>query len=337
MHAALLYQKLADKTVKCELCPRYCVIKNGHRGYCQTRQNIDGNLMALGYGRIVSAAADPIEKKPLFNFYPGSRVMSVGALGCNFSCLHCQNWEISQLREPGHATQTHDVSPEQLIQIALQNQCRGIAWTYNEPTINIEYAIDGAKLAKAAGLYTVLVTNGYITPEGLDLIGPWMDAFCVDIKGWNDFYPDVCKAGSIQPVLDSTIRAKQKWNMHIEVITNIIPTLNDKEQDLTAIAHWILDNLGNLVPWHVSRFYPMYKLAHLPPTPVEALVQARKIGLTAGLKYVYTGNIPGDQGENTYCPYCHNILIERAGYRIEQLNINDKKCQHCQSEVSIIL
>lgn len=336
MRTALLYQKLEDKTVRCQLCPWQCVIAENHYGVCNARKNYEGDLVAAGYGQIVSIAPDPIEKKPLFNFYPGSRVMSVGALGCNLKCLHCQNWEISQAKTDNTAPPTRYISPEDLINLTKMSHCQGIAWTYNEPSINIEYALDGAKLAKQEGLYTVFVTNGYISEAGLDLIGPYLDAYCVDIKGWGNFYPNISKVKNIEPVLDSTLQAKTRWNMHVEVITNVIPTLNDSEEDLKHIADWVRDKLGPDTPWHISKFYPQYKLSSLPPTPTSTLTRSRQIGLEAGLTYVYTGNVPGDDGENTYCPVCHKTIIERQGYQIKAINIHEHKCTFCQAEVAVI-
>ncbi|HCT86294.1 MAG TPA: AmmeMemoRadiSam system radical SAM enzyme [Candidatus Margulisbacteria bacterium] len=336
MHTAILYQK-SDDRIHCFLCPWQCKIAEGKSGVCGIRQNNGGKLFATGYGQVVSIAADPIEKKPLFNFHPGTKVMSVGSLGCNLCCKHCQNWEISQIKEAGAIRKTTYIEPELLIDQASHYNCKGIAWTYNEPSINIEYAIDGAKIAKENGLYTVFVTNGYITEQGLDAIGPYLDAYSVDIKGSDSFYRSIAGVQGIEPVLKATKRAKDMWNMHVEVTTNVIPTINDSDKELTETGKWIMDNLGPDCAWHISRFYPQYKLAHLPATSPSTLSHARDIGLSLGLRYVYTGNIPGDKGENTYCPSCNNILIERTGFTANQINIENNKCKFCHTEVGIII
>lgn len=338
---AMLYEKLADNMVKCNLCPWRCAIHPGKGGFCGVRQNIDGKLFSLIYGKTSSVAADPIEKKPLFHFYPGSKVLSFGTFGCNMRCGHCQNWQISHVvmikgvdpkktyyveREP----MTEYISPERAVELAKENGCQGIAWTYNEPTIWFEYTYDVAKLAKEAGLYTVYVTNGYITPEALDTIAPYLDAYRLDIKGFNnDFYFKLAKIKDFKPILEAGIRAKKKWNMHVEVITLVIPTMNDDDKQLKDIAEWIVKNLGDDVPWHVTRFVPYLEYSHLPTTPVKTLERAQKIGYDAGLKYVYVGNVPGHPGENTYCPKCKKILVERIGYGVGAKNISESKCKFC--------
>ncbi|MFC1511307.1 AmmeMemoRadiSam system radical SAM enzyme [Candidatus Margulisiibacteriota bacterium] len=287
---ALFYEKLSDSKVRCTLCPWDCKIAPGKAGICGVRQNIDGKLYSLIYGKVSSVAVDPIEKKPLYRFHPGTRVLSLGTYGCNMKCGHCQNWNIAH-KSSGPSD---FILPEKLVDLAKENNCPGIAWTYNEPTIWFEYALEGAKLAKAAGLYTVFVTNGYINPEPLDMIGPYLDAYSVDIKGFtNEFYQKLAKVKSFQPVLEATIRAKKKWKMHVEVTTLVIPTLNDDEAQLKSIADWIVENLGPDTPWHVSRFMPYLEYKHLPPTPVETLEKAKAIGIGAGLKFVYIGNVPG--------------------------------------------
>ena len=277
-------------------------------------------------------AVDPIEKKPLFHFYPASRVFSLGGWGCNFHCKHCQNWEISQQTLWGNSRK---LLPKEAIKLAKEYKCGGIAWTYNEPTIWLEYALDSAKLAKEEGLYTVYVTNGFFTEEALDTIGPYLDAWCVDVKGFSDaFYRELAKVVKWRKVLEIAKRAKEKWGMHVEVITNIIPTMNDDEPQLRGLATWVRDELGELTPWHVTRFYPYYKLQHLPPTPVSALERAYKIGREVGLHFVYVGNVPGHAGENTICYSCGKLVVNRVGYDTRVVGLDGSKCRFCGAELN---
>jgi len=274
--------------------------------------------------------------------------LSLGTLGCNMRCIHCQNWEIAHvvLVEGLHEQKVYNVltedrseliSPEKAVEMALESGAEGIAWTYNEPTIWFEYTYDCAKLAKQNGLYTVYVSNGYITPEALDAIGPYLDAFRVDIKGFTkDFYQKLARVSNFETILEATKRAKEKWNMHVEIITLIIPGWNDDEKQLRDIAAWIKTNLGENTPWHVTRFVPYLELKDIHVTPVETLEKARKIGLDAGLKYVYIGNVPGNTGENTYCPKCRHLLIERVGYETGIKGLKDNKCDFCGETIPII-
>jgi pyruvate formate lyase activating enzyme len=338
---ALFYDKLENDRVQCRLCPYNCKINPGKFGLCGVRQNIEGILYTLNYGEISSLANDPIEKKPLYHFHPGSNVLSVGTLGCNMQCIHCQNWQISHVSfEKGQEDierGTEFISAESLVKLALKYKSAGIAWTYNEPTIWFEYCLDGAKLAKRRGLYTVWVTNGYVNPEPLDMIGPYLDAFRVDIKGFNnDLYSRLAKIHDFTPILEAAKRAKKKWNMHVECITLVIPKWNDDDVQLRQIAGWIKENLGAETPWHVTRFQPYLDLSYLPPTAVSTLEKARQIGLDAGLKYVYIGNVTGHNGENTYCPKCQKVIIERVGYGVHTPKIKDGKCIYCGEPIPII-
>lgn len=349
MKEALFYEKLDGGKVKCTLCPHYCVLVDGKVGFCGVRKNNEGVLETLIYGKVSSMAADPIEKKPLYNFKPATLVFSMGTLGCNMHCGHCQNWEIShvilaqafdseKMFAISNERQTEYVSPEDAVQMALDNDCEGMAWTYNEPTIWFEYTLDCAKIAKQKGLYTVYVTNGYINPEPLDMIAPYLDAYRVDLKGFtNDFYKKVAKVPSFEPVLESSIRAKKKWGMHVEIVTNIIPTLNDDEKQLTDIAVWIKENLGKETPWHVTKFTPCLEYKDLSTTPEETLEIAHDIGKKAGLEYVYIGNVYGHQYENTYCPNCASLIIERQGFEVVNMDIESGKCPYCLRELSIRL
>ena len=293
MKEAILYEKLENKKAKCNICQHRCVISEGKRGLCQTRLNKDGVIYTLIYGQVSSLHADPIEKKPLYHFHPGSLCLSLGSLGCNFKCSGCQNWEISCAEIDEQASGTRYISPEDLIDLALQNNCRGVAWTYNEPAIWLEYALAGARLAKEKGLYTVYVTNGYITPEGLDLIGPYLDAYRVDIKGFSrETYKKIAGITNFVGILDTAKRAKEKWSMHIECVTNITPDINDNLDELKKLASWIANNLGKDTPWHITRFYPNYKLTDLAATSVSYLEKIKEMALNQGLKYVYLGNVP---------------------------------------------
>ncbi len=337
MKEAILYEKLEDKKVKCHVCPRYCLISPGKRGYCATRYNQDGVLYTLIYGLVSSLAADPIEKKPLFHFYPGSLALSFGTLGCNFRCKHCQNWQIAHAKPDLEEKNFTRISPEEAVSLAKRHGCRGIAWTYNEPTIWLEYTLDSAKLCKKEGLYTVYVTNGYITFEALDTIGPYLDAFRVDVKGFtNEFYEWLANVKDFSPVLQAAIRAKEKWGIHVEVVTNIIPTANDDEKSLREIARWIKNSLGANTPWHVTRFYPYLELSHLPPTPLETIERAREIGLEEGLNFVYVGNVPGYSGEDTICFNCGNLVIKRSGYELLKYEVKKGKCGFCGADLNIV-
>lgn len=316
LQEALLSEKLRNGRVGCNICQRRCRIPEGGVGYCRTIINYQGVLYTTIYGVISSAAVDPIEKKPVFHFKPGSKCFSVGTLGCNFRCVFCQNWQIAfaDALESG-GTCTTGVTPEKLVKFAQSENCQGVAWTYNEPGIWLNYTLDCARLCKEAGLYTVYVTNGYATPEHLDMIGPYLDTYRVDLKSMDDeFYRKLIKVPSVQGILDVAFRAKEKWGMHIECVTNIIPGWNDSEDNLTRTARWISDNLGKKTPWHVTRFFPYGELSDVPPTPPETLGMAVKIGRECGLEFVYLGNIASETGENTYCPKCGNLAVERLGY-----------------------
>ncbi len=334
MREAILYEKLPDKRVRCHVCSWHCTINEGKFGVCRTHYNSNGTLFALNYAQVSSMAVDPIEKKPLFHFYPKSLVFSLGGWGCNFHCLHCQNHEISMTTPWNGGYGSRKLTPEELVELAKRYKCEGIAWTYNEPGIWLEYTLEGAKLAKKEGLYTVYVTNGFLSEEALDLIGPYLDAFRVDVKGFRDeFYMRLCRVKNWRKVLDITKRAKDKWGMHIEVVTNIIPGWNDSDEELRDIARWIRDELSPLIPWHITRFYPHHKLSNLPPTPISTLEKAYRIGKEEGLKFIYIGNVPGHEFENTYCYSCGKKVVERYGYSTEILGLSGSKCKFCGSEL----
>lgn len=329
----VLFEELPEKKVKCNICSHRCTISEGKTGICGTRQNKDGKIYTLIYNTVSSEAVDPIEKKPLYHFLPGTLSYSLGTIGCNFRCQHCQNWNISQaLLVDSH---TIEITPETAIKRTLASGSKSIAWTYNEPAIWHEYTFDSAILAKKAGLKTIYVTNGYITPEALRRMAPYLDAFRVDIKSFSeDFYRKTC-GGRLAHVLESTKLAKE-LGMHVETITLIIPTKNDSPEEITQIVKWVHESLGEDTPMHFTRFHPMYKMDDLYPTPIETLEMAYDIAKKEGMRFVYLGNVAGHKYENTFCPKCETLLIDRNGFRISTINIRDGKCPECGEEIPIV-
>lgn len=336
LHEAMLYDRREGGVVQCRVCPRRCVVAPGKSGACRARFNRDGTLYSLIYGRVCSVAADPIEKKPLYHFFPGSTVLSLGSVGCNFTCRHCQNWQIAHADATAVARDLRPLPVRNLPVLAEHNECSGVAWTYNEPTIWLEYILDGAQVAHEHGLYTVMVTNGYISDEGLDVLGPHIDAYRVDVKAFSsDAYYELCRIKDFAPVLRAAVRARKEFGCHVEVVTNVIPTLNDDEATLRGIAGWIADELGPDTPWHVTRFMPYLEFAHLPPTPIRTLERAVHIGADAGLLFVYVGNVPGHAGENTVCPNCKRLLVRRTGYAVEDVALRGTLCAMCGQNVNV--
>jgi len=331
MKEALFYEKLDNHAVQCHLCAHHCVIARGKRGICGVRENRGGILCTLVYGRSIAENIDPIEKKPLFNFLPGSKSFSIATAGCNFRCLHCQNHDISQMPRSRAVIMGKNLSPEDVVSLAKKNGCESISYTYTEPTIFYEYAYDIAKLASAEGLKNIFVTNGYITEGPLRAISPYLDAANIDLKSFTEgFYKKICGA-KLQPVLDA-IKLYRDLNIWIEITTLIIPTHNESPRELEQIASFIKE-LGTDIPWHITAFHPTYRLTDRSSTPVSALMQARDIGIRAGLRYVYVGNVPGERGENTYCYKCGELLIERCGFRIVRNSISDAQCPKCQTKI----
>lgn len=332
MKEAGFYEMLDDEKVQCRLCAHECVIVPGKRGICGVRENRNGILYSLVYGRIISQHVDPIEKKPLFHFLPGTRAYSIATVGCNFQCLHCQNYEISQFpRLYESEIIGEDVTPEELIRKVKASRSESIAYTYTEPTIFSEFAYDTAVLARREGIRNVFVSNGFMTEASARAMATVLDADNIDLKSFSDaFYRKVCKA-RLQPVLDTIILMKQ-LGVWVEVTTLVIPGLNDSDEELKDIAAFI-KGVGPEIPWHVSAFYPTYKLLDRPRTTASQLQRAREIGLEAGLRYVYTGNIPGDRGENTYCPACGELLIQRIGYTIRRNVLQEGRCPKCTAPI----
>ena len=327
VHEALLYEKETDLRVKCALCAHRCRIDAGSRGICGVRENREGVLYSLVYGQVIAEHIDPIEKKPLFHFLPGSLSFSVATAGCNFRCTFCQNHEISQMpREEGRIV-GQERTPARIVQQARQTGCSSISYTYTEPTIYFEFAWDIAGIAREQGLKNVFVTNGYMTAETLELLAPRLDAANVDLKSFrDDFYKKQCGA-RLQPVLDSLRKMKER-GIWVEVTTLLIPGLNDDEAELRDIAGFHF-SLGAETPWHISRFHPQYQMMKTSPTPAVSIHTAAEIGKSVGLKYVYCGNLPGDAGENTHCDHCGRVLIGRHGFAIEQLDLKGSACPHC--------
>jgi len=332
MYQARFWEKVEDEKVRCNLCAHRCKIDPGKRGICAVRENRDGVLYSLNYGRLIAEHIDPIEKKPLFHFLPGSRSYSIATVGCNFQCLHCQNYDISQyprLREgriPGE-----ERTPEATVARALASQSASISYTYTEPTIFFEYAQDAARLARERNLRNVFVSNGFMTETSAQALAEFIDGDNLDLKSMrDDFYRKVCKA-RLQPVLDTITRLKQA-GVWVEVTTLVIPGHNDSEAELTEIAQFI-KGVSPTIPWHVTAFRPAFKMMDRPPTPAATLRRARELGLEAGLRYVYVGNIPGDGGENTYCYACQELLIERLGFSIRRNLLQNGRCPKCQAEI----
>lgn len=315
--------------VSCFLCQRRCYLKLGETGYCHVRKNLGGKLYALNYGKCASYAVDPIEKKPFYHFMPGSKAFSFAAPGCDFRCEHCQNWEISQ---PAQIS-GQGISPEKMVEMALRTRSAGIAYTYTEPTIFYEYAKDTAVLARKNGLYNVFVTNGYMTPEAIERMD-FLDAARLDLKAFDDkFYKNVCGGAHLEPVLKSIKSLHKK--MHIEIITLLIPTLNDSDGEIRALSKWVAE-LDRGIPLHFTGYYPANRMT-LPPTPAETLARAREIAMGEGLQYVYTGNRPGDEGENTYCPKCKARVIARFGMEMTENNlVNGNACLKCKSRLPVV-
>ncbi|MDD3648421.1 MAG: AmmeMemoRadiSam system radical SAM enzyme [Candidatus Dojkabacteria bacterium] len=333
MHKALLFKKLKDELVQCTACNHYCKIAPDKCGICGVRQNKNGILHSLVYGLTSGSGVDNIEKKPLFHFLPGSPVFSIGTIGCNFGCDFCQNAWMSQCSKDKSipVPPLYELSPEEIVTSCKEKNIKIIAYTYNEPFIFIEYAYNTAKLAKKAGIKNVFVSNGYGSPEAIDLVAPYLDAINIDLKSFsNTFYTKICKA-KLEPVLEN-IKILYEKNTWVEITTLIIPNKNDSTQELEQIAQFIV-SVSPAIPWHVIRFTPTYKMRHIPPTPDAKIKEAYRIGRRAGLKYVYAGNIHDEDRHSTYCPECRELLIKRDwGYTsIEKLK--NGKCGKCSEKI----
>lgn len=324
------FQSLGEQEVRCLLCPRECVISSGERGYCEVRENKGGKLYSLVYGNPCAVHIDPIEKKPFFHVLPGTPSFSIATAGCNFDCKFCQNWEISQ--EVPEKTLNFRLPPSQVVAMAEANRCLSIASTYVEPTIFFEYMYDISVAAKEKGILSVSHSNGYINPQPLTDLSRYLGAACIDLKGFTEGFYQEMTEGTLQPVL-RTIKTLRAKGTHVELVNLMIPTKNDDMQVVKQMCLWIKNELGPDVPIHFSRFYPLYKLRNLPPTPVKTLEGARETALACGLEYVYIGNVPGHAGENTYCPRCKKVLIARRGYYILANQVIKGRCRYCGKEI----
>ena len=331
MKEAMFYKELSGQGVQCFLCGHQCRIAPSKFGFCGVRQNIEGKLHTLVYGEVIAANIDPIEKKPLYHFLPGTMSMSIATEGCNFHCAFCQNWQISQAsKREGQDLSSYHLSPEEIIANAKNQGCQSISYTYTEPTIFFEYAYDTAKLAKKEGIANVFVTNGYMGKDPLEAISPYLDACNVDLKSFQEeYYSRMCKA-HLKPVLDS-IRLMKQLNIWVEITTLIVPGENDGEEELSQIAGFIA-GVDPEIPWHISRFHPDYKLTDKGVTPMDTLRKAFSLGKKAGLHYIYIGNVLGES-EDTVCPKCQEKLIRRHGYIIRENKLKDSVCPSCGNTI----
>jgi len=323
---AMYYKKLDEDRVECEICPRACTVAPKERGYCGVRENVGGVYKTLVYGRACSVHVDPIEKKPLFHVLPGAKALSIATAGCNMECKFCQNWQISQFRP--EQIRSEYLPPEQLVRHSKHEGIESIAFTYTEPVIFYEYMLDTATLAKEHGVKSVMISNGYIKEKPMAELCEHLSAVKIDLKAFTEkFYVESC-SGELQPVLD-TLKLLGKKKMWCEIVVLLVTTLNDSKDEITRMCTWIHGELGPDVPIHFSRFYPTYKVKNLPPTPISTLTRAWEIAREAGLNFAYVGNVPGHEGESTYCPDCKKIVVRRVGYRISQVGIENGTCKYC--------
>ncbi len=331
MKEAYLYEKQKDNLVRCHLCNHQCVVKEGNKGICGVRENRAGTLVSLVYERVIATHADPIEKKPLFHFLPGSRSYSIATVGCNFRCLFCQNADISQMPADHHHIIGEKMTPQAIVSETVRSGSSTIAYTYTEPTIYFELALDTARLAVEKGIRNIFVSNGYMRRECLVEMHPHLHGANIDLKAFSDtFYREQCGA-KLDPVL-KTIATMKELGIWLEVTTLIIPGLNDSPEELRMLSRFIADVDPN-IPWHISRFHPTYKLLHIPSTPADTIHRARDLGYEAGLRYVYSGNLPGDEGEKTFCHHCGELLIDRFGFSVHTNTIRDHRCPHCGENI----
>lgn len=328
---ARYYTKIEGNRIICKMCPRECIVSPGKRGHCEVRENQNGIYVSLVYGRIAAHHVDPIEKKPFYHVMPGNSAFSVATAGCNVDCKFCQNWELAQRRPED--LENVAFTPQELVAYTKRCNSKIIAFTYNEPTIQNEFVYDVASEAKAQGVKTVVISNGYINEAPMNALCNVIDAYKVDLKSFSPSYYEEVVGGRLGPVLDSLVRLKSN-KIWIEIVYLTVPTLNDKPAEVNEMAKWILSELGADVPVHFSRFYPKYKLKNLPPTPVSTLENLRKTAQDAGLHHVYLGNVPGHEGENTICPSCNKLLIGRMGYRIFQNHMQGGTCKHCGDKIA---
>lgn len=328
---AMYYKKHPDREIECTLCPRLCRLGDKERGYCGVRENQNGTYYTLVHGKACAVHVDPIEKKPLFHFLPKTNALSIATAGCNVNCKFCQNWEISQVRP--EQVQHIDLPPESVVSLAEKYACPTIAYTYTEPVIFFEYMVDTAKAARKKGIRSAVITGGHINPEPLEELMANVEAIKVDLKAFNqDFYSAYVR-GDLDPVLEAIKKIAQS-KVWLEIVYLVIPTLNDSVAEIDRMSRWIMDAAGPNVPLHFSRFYPMYLLKNLPPTPISTLERARETAIARGLHYVYIGNVPGHRAEDTFCPRCKTLVIQRRGYDIQKVSVKNGLCEHCSHAIA---
>ncbi|MDZ7372801.1 MAG: AmmeMemoRadiSam system radical SAM enzyme [candidate division KSB1 bacterium] len=327
---ARFYEKLPNRKIRCKLCPRECVIDDQERGYCGVRENRGGTYYTLVHSRPVSIHVDPIEKKPLFHFLPGTEALSLATVGCNVECKFCQNWQISQVRP--EQMEAYEASPALIAELARESGSPTIAYTYTEPVVFAEYMYDCAVEGRKRGIRSVMISNGYIQREAMLELCSVLDAVKIDLKAFTQRFYTELVAGELKPVLD-TLKLLVSRRMWTEIVYLMIPTKNDAKQEIREMCRWIVSELGPDVPVHFTRFYPQYRLRNLPPTPLATLRMAREIALEEGIRFAYIGNVPGEEGENTYCPHCHVVLIRRAGYSILENNLRAGRCSKCGEKI----
>ncbi|MFB0522360.1 MAG: AmmeMemoRadiSam system radical SAM enzyme [Candidatus Bathyarchaeia archaeon] len=330
---AMLYEELSEKKVKCNLCGRRCTIPDGKVGFCLVRKNEDGKLFSLVYAKACSVCVDPIGKKPLSHFHPGALVMSIATVGCNFRCRFCDNWVISQERE----IKGSDFPPEKVVEATKENGCHGISYTYTEPTIFFEYAYDTAILAHKEGIFNTFVTNGYMTPEAVRVIAPYLDAATVDFKGAGEpeFCKEFCSVLSVEPIYEA-LKEMKKEGIHVEITNLVVPKIGDSLDRIRELAEWVRDNLGKDTAFHLLRFHPNYQTTDIPSTSRKTLEEACDVAKEVGLHYVYMGNVPGHRCENTYCPGCGELLVKRFSFDVVKWSLTeDMRCPECGETIAI--
>ncbi|MHB1343876.1 MAG: AmmeMemoRadiSam system radical SAM enzyme [Thermoleophilia bacterium] len=335
---ALFAEPVEGGKIRCVLCPHRCVVNEGAAGLCRVRGVREGRLQSLVYAHPATVVSDEIEKKPLYHFHPGTRALSLGTLGCNVLCTGCPNWQISHAgATSSELSRLPTLMPDEAVAMARKHKLAGVAWTYNDPVVWIEYVRDVAVAFREAGLYTVFVTAGYMTPEAVDFVAPYLDAFKFDLKapgpeGW----AQLSKVRDPVPAMEAAVRAATLHGCHVEVVSNIVPGLNDDEASLTTMARWVVDSLGPQTPWHVTRFLPDFELTHLKPTPVSVLERAAAIGRASGLRFVYVGNVPGHAGRHTLCPSCGRTAVHRGGRGAEQVWVREGRCASCGEDLNVV-
>jgi pyruvate formate lyase activating enzyme len=335
---ALFWEQLDRGSVRCTLCAHRCRIGEGGAGLCKVRGVREGRMQSLVYGHPATVVSDEIEKKPLYHFHPGTRALSLGTLGCNVLCGGCPNWQISHARAgESELARLPTFMPDEAVAMARKHKLQGVAWTYNDPVVWIEYVHDVARAFRAAGLYTAFITTGYMSAEALDYIAPHLDAFKFDLKaGSPEGWSRLTKVDDPAPAMEAAVRAAGAHGCHVEVVSNIVPGINDDERDLSSMARWIVENLGVKTPWHVTRFLPAFELSHLKPTPIAVLERGAAIGRSSGLEFVYVGNVPGHPNRHTLCPACGRTAIHRGDHGAEEVWVRDGRCVACGEDLRVV-